>query len=665
MAVTVAAQEPVASIRELEVGFPNRGATVHAVRGVSLDVFPGEVVALVGESGSGKTVLTQALMGLLPPTAQVRGSVTIGGVDMVAGPGVERRAVRRELLGAVFQDALQSLNPTMSVGRQITERGISRQRALRHLAEAGLPGAPRRFGQFPHELSGGMRQRAMIAMALGGSGSVTRRDDGDDGSPQLIVADEPTTALDVSVQAQILVLFDRLRREHGAALLLVSHDLGVAASIADRIMVMYAGRVAEAGVAADILRTPTHPYTDALLFARQALADETLRRPDAYGEPPDPTHPLPGCAFAPRCHRATDECRAAQPALASRVGTRRSVAACIHPLLEPPELREIVIRGPLVPAPVDPNAAVELREVWKRYAARTGRGTLTAVAGVSLRVPSGGSVAVVGESGSGKTTLLRIAAGLIKPDDGVVAWPAGGRRPQMIFQDASSSLTPWMTIEEQISERLVTRGVAPSARATQTLELLEHVGLDRRAARARPRELSGGQKQRASIARALASDPQLLICDEPVSALDASLAVRVLDLLRDLRRDLGLALLLVTHDLAAARYVADEIKVMYLGRLVESAPKDSLFATPTHPYTRGLLAAVPSVEPGRLAPVLTGEPPDGYESLVGCAFAPRCAFATDRCRVELPLLRAVGESLVACHHAEQVVAAAGPSVSST
>jgi peptide/nickel transport system ATP-binding protein len=676
--------EPVAVIRDLAVAFRSRQGKVQALRSVSLEIAAGEVIALVGESGSGKSVLGQSILGLVArvPGVAISGSVRVAGVDMLAADDRARRAVQRHLLGAVFQDPLTSLNPTTKIGRQLTERGIGRDRALANLGAAGVPSAQYRAGQYPHELSGGLRQRVAIAMALGAAPAQQERGGQANppiyglgnamGTPQLIVADEPTTALDVSVQAQVVLLFDRLRREHGCAVLFVTHDLGVAASIADRIVVLYAGRICEVGPAADVLGHPTHWYTKALLAARLSVdmpaGSPVLAIP---GAPPDPAAPPPGCPFAPRCAKVQDDCRDAMPELAERPASDGTgLVACFHPerpgaaagrlagiAAHRPDLSS-AIEG--LPGPIADEMALELLRVSKRFRVVGGRlgfrgQDLHAVSGVSLAIPSGGSLALVGESGCGKTTTLRIACGLIAPDAGAVRWGASSGRPQLVFQDAGSSLTPWMTIGALLDEQLGRRGIPRKERRAATLALLERVGLDGRAAGAKARNLSGGQRQRAAIARALASEPRLLICDEPVSALDASLAVRVLELLQALRRELGVALMIVTHDLGVARRVAEDLAVMYRGEIVEQGPVDAVFTKPAHPYTEGLLAAIPTTEPGRLSPKLAGEPPSPIGLVKGCSFQPRCPYAQARCLVDKPPLREFDDGRrSACHFAERV-----------
>jgi peptide/nickel transport system ATP-binding protein len=669
------AAAPVAAVEDLRVSFHTHRGVVQALRSVTLSVMPGEVVALVGESGSGKSVLGMSLLGLVSKMrgAQLSGRASVGGVDMLSNPDSTRRLVRREALGAVFQDPLTSLDPTMKIGRQLTERGISRARAIENLRDAGVPEPKRRLGQYPHELSGGLRQRVSIAMAIGTApptGAVHTVADSR-GVPQLIVADEPTTALDVSVQAQIVLLFDRLRREHGCAVVFVTHDLGVAASIADRIAVMYSGRLCELGAAADVLQRPSHPYTRALLEARVSVdtpRGQTVR--GIAGAPPDPTNPPPGCPYAPRCPRAQEDCTAQPPELApSPDAAPGRLVACLHPLLEEDLAADAgSSAGPgtggalhRMPAGTDAEPALELRDVSKTFVLRgpIGKGgrEVHAVSHLSLTVPAGGSVALVGESGCGKTTTLRLACALMAPDSGEVRWARDAGRPQLVFQDAGSSLTPWRSVGAMLGEQLARRGVPRRERQAGALALLEQVGLDARAAGAKPRELSGGQRQRAAIARALASQPRLLICDEPVSALDASLAIRVLDLLAELRQRLGVALLVVTHDLGVAHRTAEEVAVMYRGEIVEQGTTAQIFSRPAHPYTQGLLAAIPTTEPGRLSPSLAGEPPSPVGVIRGCSFQGRCPYAQAICAEQAPPLAAVGgDQRSACHFAEQVAA---------
>ena len=565
-----------ARVEELRVSFTRGSRPVHAVRGVDLSVQAGEIVGLVGESGSGKTVLGLSLLGLLPAAARIEGHAYVGETDMVSASDETRRRARRDDLGAVFQDPMSSLNPTMRVGRQVIEAAGTREEAARLLDACGIADVSRRMRQFPHELSGGLRQRVMLAIALAGS-------------PRLVIADEPTTALDVTVQAQVLQLFARVRDEFGCAIVLVTHDLAVARTVADRICVMYAGRIVEHGSAAEALESPGHPYTGALLGARIGLhADPQRQLPMLEGEPPDPSVDLPGCSFAPRCPRREEVCGEVRPIL--RPTPRHTGAAACH-FTEDPSVEHPLPRLPW-PAQRAALGGAQVRGLRvafpvQRLLRRTAGPEV--LRGVDLTVEPGESVSLVGESGSGKSTLLRVLAGLLAPSAGTVQLP--GKRPQMVFQDAGASLTPWLTVGELLADRIRERPVGE--REAEITRVLGRLGLGPELASSKPRELSGGQRQRVALARAIIDPPELLLCDEPISALDASLAATVLNLLGTLRRELGFAMVFVTHDLAAARLVADRIVVMTDGRLVEQGPADDIIRRPGHEYTRALLSAVP------------------------------------------------------------------------
>ena len=573
---TSAPKRVVAELDALTVTFTGRGAPVRALRGVDLSIAAAEIVGLVGESGSGKTVLGLSLLGLLPAGAQAGGSAAINGIDMVSADEKTRQSVRRDKLGAVFQDPMSSLNPTMRVGRQVAEVAGTEVEALRLLDACGISDGRRRLRQYPHELSGGLRQRVMLAIALAGS-------------PALIIADEPTTALDVTVQAQVLKLFREVRDEFKCAMVLVTHDLAVAASVADRVCVMYAGRLVEVGQAALTLADPAHPYTRALLSARVAVnADPSRQLPMLGGEPPDPRADAPGCSFAPRCPRAEEVCWQQRPLLMP-TPLHPGESAC-HFNADPAVERSL----PRLPWPsrAASTGGASLRDVRVTFAnsdrlrRRPGSDVLQ---GVSLDVAAGESVSLVGESGSGKTTLLRVLAGLQAPSSGTVVTPEVPA--QMVFQDAGASLTPWLSVGELLEDRI--RFLPREQRRSRIKQVLSHLGLPHDVATATPTQLSGGQRQRVALARAVIEPPQLLLCDEPISALDASLAATVLNLLGSLRRELGFAMVFVTHDLAAARLVADRIVVMTEGRLVEEGPADDIIFRPTHPYTQALLDAVP------------------------------------------------------------------------
>jgi peptide/nickel transport system ATP-binding protein len=630
---------PVASLTDLCVTFSRGGVPLRALRGVSLSLAPGEIVGLVGESGSGKSVLGLSLLGLLPmePAPLIEGTALVHGIDMLRAPAGTRREIRRRYLGAVFQDPMTSLNPTMRVGHQLREVAASEADAIQLLDAVGVPEPRRRLKAYPHELSGGLRQRVMIAMAVAGE-------------PSLVVADEPTTALDVTVQAQILELLRHLCDETGCTFVLVTHDLGVAAEVSDRIAVLYGGRLAEIGRADDVLDHPSHPYTVGLLRSRLTLG--SLRdAPLATlpGEPPDPRDHPPGCAFGPRCTFHSDACDEALPELAPSprhdglVACRAADAVVAD--IDAPLDACIWDDPPATNAPALVAVGAE-----KAFVSRAGfrrRDRLQALRGIDLTVNEGEAVALVGESGCGKSTLLRAIAGLHAIDNGSIELGRGGR-PQMVFQDAGASLTPWLTVGELLSERLREERLDKRARAERIVETLRLVGLPAEVALAKPRQLSGGQRQRVALARATVVPPEVLLCDEPTSALDVSLAATVLNLLGRLRRELGMAILFVTHDLAAARIVADRIAVMYLGRIVECGPADAITNAPMHPYTRALLAAVPgsSDAPTRLG----GEPASPLAPPAGCAFHPRCPDAVPQCEVDEQRLHGGAHSsrLVAC-----------------
>jgi peptide/nickel transport system ATP-binding protein len=677
-APAAAAADVVARVSDLSVAFRRGGLRIHAVRGVSLDIRRGEILGLVGESGSGKSVLGLSLLGLLPPNLDAEGlggDVTVHGNDMLRGSARLRRAVRRQHLGAVFQDPMTSLNPTMRVGRQVAEAAGSDEEAARLLKAVGIPDAGRRMASFPHELSGGLRQRVMIAMAIAGS-------------PSLVVADEPTTALDVMVQAQVLALLRGLRDEIGCSFLMITHDLGVAAQVADRIAVMYAGRLAEVGPAADVLRDAAHPYSVALTGSRLSLSSARGKAlPTLAGEVPDPAAPPPGCPFEPRCALRRDECAAVLPAPGEVAPEHLS--ACILPFTE---VRAASARPPAgdrasfpadsagedarpangpqpaeaggVPgtggsagsaAPREATAA-HVRDVSKTFRVKAGRrrADLRALRGVTVTVAEGESLAIVGESGSGKSTLLRVVAGLERADRGTVTLGRAKARPQMVFQDAGASLTPWLTVGALIGERLRRENLTRRQKRERIDEILTDVGLPVHAANAKAAQLSGGQRQRVALARATVVPPEVLLCDEPTSALDVSLAAVVLNLIARLRSELGMAVLFVTHDLAVARVVADRIAVMYLGRLVEIGPAEEVVASPRHPYTKALVGAVPDL--GVPPAGLPGEPASPLSLPRGCSFHPRCPVAEAACEdpdFDPRLVSAAGhhERLAACIHA--------------
>lgn len=576
--------EPVLSIRGLHVQLSRDGRANQVLDGIDFDLAPGEVIALVGESGSGKSTIGLTLQGLLPAASQpeISGSIRLAGREVVGAKPHELRDIRRSLVRAVPQDPMGALNPTMTIGAQLRESGLSPDDVIAWLERTGLPDPKRIAADMPHRLSGGQRQRVLIAMSMAAK-------------PRVLIADEPTTALDVTVQAQILRLLKKLAREHDTAILFITHDLAVAAELADRVMVLYGGRVAEIGQTRNLIAEPSHPYSAGLLSARfdldsrrdrqlATLSAETLRPRPKGGH----------CNYITRCPLAEGDCAERRPDLARRQDGRQ--VACFH-ANRVPELLARAEAAPSWPEPVASEAnALELFRISKSFGASKGflrpARKAQVLAGIDLRIQQGECVALVGESGSGKSTLLRIAAGLLPPDEGDVAW-FGGVAPQVVFQDAVAALTPWLSVGEQIRDRLRPLGLNRQEQDQRVTEALRLVGVDPALAEALPSELSGGQCQRVTVARAVVVPPRLLLCDEPISAMDVSLAAQTLNLLGNLRRSMGMAMLFVTHDLAAARLIADRIAVLEKGHLVEIGEPDQIISAPQAPYTKTLVGAVP------------------------------------------------------------------------
>ncbi|MET9498715.1 ABC transporter ATP-binding protein [Streptomyces sp. NPDC006552] len=666
--------EPLLRIDDLRVDIATRERTVHALDGISLELAPGEALGIVGESGCGKTMTALSVLGLLPPGGAVTGGrILFDGHDLAAAPAPVLQDVRGNTIGMVFQDPLTSLNPTMTIGAQVAEplllhRDVTKKQAWARAEETlrlvGMPQPAERMTAYPHQLSGGMRQRVAIAMAL-----VCE--------PKLLIADEPTTALDVTTQAQILELVDDLRARLGMAMILVTHDLGVIASRVDRVAVMYAGKVAEESGVRDLFARPRHRYTEALFAALpERAADHATELHTIAGLPPSLTVRPTGCRFAPRCLFATDECRTREPALAEdEVRGAGHRFACFHPVPEVPAAApdEVVAPAPL-PAPrtAGDDVLVEVAGLVKEFPLKGGpftrsRGTVSAVGGVSLTVRRGETFGVVGESGCGKTTLGRIVAGLEEPTAGTVRFEgrdraglsraerrAHRRRVQLMFQDSTAAMDPRMRVGAILREPLVIQGVGSREEQERLIgELLDAVGLPRGAVQRYPHEFSGGQRQRLGLARALALSPDLVVADEPVSALDVSVQAQILNLMRELQRERGLTYLFISHDLAVVRYLADTVGVMYLGKLVEAGPAERVYAAPLHPYTRGLLDTVnvPDPEADAGGTPLAGETPSAARPPSGCRFRTRCPIAQEVCATAEPPVSRPGapDHQVACH----------------
>lgn len=575
---------PILSIRGLHVRLSRDGRPNTVLDGIDFDLNAGEVVALVGESGSGKSTIGLTLQGLLPAEAQpeVSGSVRLAGQEIVGAKAHDLRTIRGSLVRAVPQDPMGALNPTMSIGKQLREGGLSADEVVEWLARTGLPDPARIAAEMPHRLSGGQRQRVLIAMSMAAK-------------PRVLIADEPTTALDVTVQAQILTLLKNLAREHKTAILFITHDLAVAAELADRVMVLYGGRVAEVGNTRTLIGAPLHPYSAGLLSARFDLDSDRGRQLGTLAtEPRRPRPDVAHCNYVTRCPLAEADCAERRPDLVRQYDGRQ--VACLHADRVPDLMARSRETPPWPEALAGDANALELYRITKSFGSGGGlfqRPRQTQVlAGIDLRIQQGECVALVGESGSGKSTLLRIAAGLLPPDEGDVSW-FGGVQPQVVFQDAVAALTPWLTVDEQIRDRLRPLGLSRAEQNSRIAAALELVGVDPALRKALPSELSGGQCQRITVARAVIVPPRLLLCDEPISAMDVSLAAQTLNLLGSLRRRLGMAMLFVTHDLAAARLIADRIAVLEKGHLVEIGEPDQIISAPQAPYTKMLVGAVP------------------------------------------------------------------------
>ena len=667
-------------VEDLHVHFVTSRGVVRAVEGISYRVRPGEVVALVGESGCGKSVSALAVMRLLakPAGRIVGGRVLFQGRDLLALGDEEMRALRGRDIAMIFQEPMTSLNPVLKIGFQIMESLIihfgwdearARVRALELMQLVGIPDGDRRLDQYPHQFSGGMRQRAMIAIALACN-------------PKLIIADEPTTALDVTIQAQILELMKNLSRDLGIALVIITHNLGVVARYADRVNVMYAARLAEQAPADRLFAAPRHPYTQGLMRSVPRLdRPRTARLETIDGLPPNLLDPPAGCRFAERCFAATDICRNEVPPLEDLGPDHR--AACWHVHELAPPARPAAVPASARPprgggdqgassnargdSPARPETPlIEVKDLAKHFAVKAkgfggGTAVVRAVSEVSFAVPPGRTLGLVGESGCGKTTVGRLILNLEKPTAGRVLFggrdiaesdaaeiKAMRRRVQAVFQDPYSSLNPRMTVGQIIAEPLQVHGLVAGRKAAKerVADLLASVGLFSYMAERYPHELSGGQRQRVGIARALAMNPSFIVCDEPVSALDVSIQAQIINLLEDLQADFGLAYLFIAHDLAVVRHIAHRVAVMYLGRIMEVADRDELYDSPAHPYTQALLAAAPTPDPEaekrRPHTILAGEVPSPLSPPSGCVFSTRCPRATGDCKVTVPELREIG-----------------------
>jgi peptide/nickel transport system ATP-binding protein len=654
-----------------------RNDIVHPVDGITFEIRAGETVGLVGESGCGKTMTGMSVMRLLPPGGRIAsGSIRLAGRDLVSLNAAQMRAVRGNDVAMVFQDPMTSLNPTMSIGQQIAEpvrrhEGLSKTDALRRAKEmlqlVGVPNPSERLDTYPHQLSGGLRQRVMIAMALACK-------------PKLLIADEPTTALDVTIQSQILELLEELRDRLQMSMLLITHDMGVIAGRADRVMVMYAGRIVEAADTPELFTRSRHPYSEALLNSIPKLnQDKSKRLGSIPGQPPDLSNPPSGCRFAARCQYVTSKCRTDDPVLSGSNLAHRY--ACFHPrpvniilpsktFAEPITARSQIIGDS---GGVEPPPLLELTDVYKEFPViggifKRGKASVKAVSGVSFALNAGETFGLVGESGCGKTSIGRLIVALERPDSGSIRFDGGDvnaisgralrrnrRDMQFMFQDPYASLDPRMKVGAILQEPMVIQQIGNRAERRQTVsDLLSKVGLPKSAIDRYPHEFSGGQRQRIGFARSLILNPRLIVADEPVSALDVSIQSQVINLMKDLQSSFGLTYVVISHDLSVVKYLADRIGIMYLGKLVESGPSDAIYAHPAHPYTATLLNAIPVPDPmiERAKPrgLVKGELPSPINPPSGCRFHTRCPRAEGICTENEPLARPFGpKHTAACH----------------
>jgi peptide/nickel transport system ATP-binding protein len=653
---------PLLTIEDLHVHFVTPLVTIPAVEGVSFFVKPGEILAIVGESGSGKSVTALSIMRLLTrQTGRIpHGRIVFNGRNLLDMNEEEMRQIRGRDISMIFQEPMTSLNPVLTIGLQITEplqihlalsESEARQRAAELLRKVGITDAERRLDQYPHQFSGGMRQRVMIAIGLACN-------------PKLIIADEPTTALDVTIQAQILELMKELARDLNIALIFITHNLGVVARYADRVAVMYGGRIVEEGYAEPVFKKPRHPYTMGLLRSVPRLDRPRVGKlATIEGLPPNPLSPPPGCRFAPRCPHRIAACDVSQPPLVST--DTGGMSACFRAAeiaegkLTWPDTGDAGVTAIRVSSA---TPLLSVRGLTKHFPVKAGlygrHGTVRAVDDVSFDVFPGETLGLVGESGCGKTTVGRLILRLEHPSAGTINFAGHSllnappkqmtelrRKMQIIFQDPYSSLNPRMTVGQIIEEPLFVYRMAgdKNGRSTRVATLLNQVGLRPEMAERYPHQLSGGQRQRVGIARALAIEPQFIVCDEAVSALDVSIQGQIINLLEHLQRELGLAFLFIAHDLAVVRHISTRVVVMYLGRIMEVAHRETLYNEPLHPYTKLLLDAAPvpdpDVEKARAPRLIKGELPSPLAPPSGCVFNTRCPNAGPECREVIPPLR--------------------------
>ena len=638
-------------VKNLRIGFRQGGTIARAVEDTSFFIRRGELLALVGESGSGKSVTAMSLLGLLPEVSAVisNGTAVFDGRDLLKMSNKELSDIRGNRISMIFQEPMTALNPVLTIGWQIGEvlkrhRGLNaeetHEQVIELLRKVGIPSPEKRAEDYPHQLSGGMRQRVMIAIALACR-------------PELLIADEPTTALDVTVQAQIMDLLAELRSEYGTSVLFITHNLALVREQADRVAVMYAGSIMEQGTCEEIFKAPMHPYTRLLMQSVPSTTQRGRRLASIAGMVPKGTDIITGCGFASRCPFKTDACDGQKPLLEAFDGGHE--VAC----LRMKELQQLEKSSDKAENASAQNGQTVLKvnglRVWfpvKAGILKRTVGHVKAVDGISFELKKGETLAVVGESGCGKTTIGKSIVGLAPRTEGDVLLAENNgdmthpdmetlrQRVQMIFQDPFSSLDPRLMVGETIEEGMEVHGVGKDAAERQSLmeKLSTRVGLSPDVLNRYPHQFSGGQRQRIGLARALAVNPEVIICDECTSALDVSVQAQILNLLKELQEELGLSYLFITHDLSVVSYLADRVAVMYLGRIVEEGEAADVLQSPKHPYTKALMAAAPRVEADGKRTVLrlAGEVPSALNPPKGCHFHPRCPHCMEKCRLETP-----------------------------
>ncbi len=648
-----------------------------ALDGASFALEAGHTLGLVGESGSGKSLLCATILGLQPKNTKIAGGeILFEGQDLLTRSESEMRLIRGREIGLILEDPNNALDPAFNVRTQVGEaswvhqgvlgRDMTRE-AVTSLRYAGVPEPERHLGLYPHQLSPGMRQRVATAAAISCR-------------PKLLVADEPTSTLDATIQAQYLHMLSGLRQELGLSIILATHDFGIVAAMCDRVAVMYAGDVIEQGTVREIFTSPAHPYTAALLRAVPSVDRKPAMLDPIAGQFDETVDELPGCRFAPRCSFVTDHCLQRRPPQLY-IGPGH-FSSCYH---APEILKELAESAPLAlpagtapdappqPEPAPAESVLAIKDLGKTFHVR--RAKLRAVDGVSFDLPAGQTFALAGETGCGKSTLSHMVLHLEHPSDGVIEWQGSDvwrlagdrlreyrRTVQAVFQDPLGAMNPRFTVGQFVAEPLLLdHTLSAKDREAKVSHALELVGLSEWDASLPPREFAPGQRQRIALARALVTSPRLIVLDEPVSLLDVSIRPQIMNLLKELQDSLGLAYLLIANHLGVVRYLAHRMAVMYLGRIVEIGPAESLFQKPLHPYTRALInASLPATAGVELADPVKGEAPDLAHLGPGCRFAPRCPHVKDICREQDPELRDFGGRQAACHIAETFAASPRP-----